>query len=130
MKKVGIWIDSKVAYLIDPQKGVNSAVLSKMEHYHPHGGSRASKPYLSHDSMKDTTLLGRKKNQVKDFCNAIMASLGDAKDILIFGPAQMKLELGKALHESRQFNTLHIDVKSADKMSDNQMAERVRNYFK
>lgn len=130
MNKIGIWIDSKVAYLIDPQRGVNSAVLSQVEHFHPHGGSRTSKPYLSHDSVKDTQLLGRKKNQVKDFCSAIMSSIGDAKDILIFGPAEMKLELGKALHHSRKFNTLHIDVKSADKMTDNQMAEWVRNYFK
>ncbi len=129
MNKLGIWIDSKVAHLIDPEKGRTSSIESSIEDYNPHGGARGKTPYASQDATKDTQLLGRKTKQIKKFCEDIMNSIDGAGQVVIFGPAQMKKELEKAMAASSKYKALIVDVKTADNMTENQLHEWVRNYF-
>lgn len=129
MKKTGIWIDSKMAYLVDPEKGVLESIPSQIEDFNPGGGARGNSSFSSQDAVKDTQLLERKKHQIKDFCKDVMNHIDPQSELVIFGPAQMKVELEKALKESSEFKSLITDIQPADSMSQNQLHEWVRNYY-
>lgn len=129
MDKTGIWIDAKTAYIIDPEKGIVSSVQSNIEDFHPAGGARGNSPFSSQDAIKDTQLLERKKHQIKSFCCEVMNHIDPQSELVIFGPAQMKIELEKALKESDEFKSIVTDIQPADSMSENQLQEWVRNYY-
>jgi hypothetical protein len=60
--------------------------------------------------------------------NAVIGSIRDAESILIFGPGEAKGELKKRL-ERHKLGGRIIGVKTMDKITDNQIAAKVRQYF-
>ena len=62
------------------------------------------------------------------YYEAVIAGLRDAESILIFGPGEAKDELKKRLEKSKLGGRI-IDVETVDKMTDRQIAKKVRQYF-
>ena len=50
-------------------------------------------------------------------------------EVLLFGPTDAKAELFNILKEDHHFDTIHIGVEDADKMTENQQHAFVRGYF-
>ena len=48
---------------------------------------------------------------------------------MIFGPGEAKLELEKELNESKELRAKVVSVEAADKMTERQIAAKVRRYF-
>ena len=63
----------------------------------------------------------------------ILNDHGDAiknyDEVLIFGPTHAKEELVNLLKADRHFENIKIDVKHADKMTENQQHAFVKDYF-
>lgn len=51
------------------------------------------------------------------------------KNVLLFGPTDAKVELHNYLLKNHNFDAINFEIKSADKMTDNQQQAFVKNYF-
>lgn len=132
MKKIGIWIDSKNAQLISFKGLVPHIenILSGVEDFHPKGGSRSRVAYGPMDKMNEKRYDERKEHQFIHFYNEIISRLKDIDQVYIFGPAQAKIGLEKALRKDSSFNGKIISVEPADSMTINQKVAQVRSVFK
>jgi len=62
------------------------------------------------------------------YYDAVIASIGDAESILIFGPGEAKGELNKRLKRNKLGGRI-AGVETVDKMTDRQIAAKVRQRF-
>ena len=60
----------------------------------------------------------------------LSAVIKDFSEVVLFGPTNAKSELFNSLRQNHQFDSIKIEVINADKMTDNQQHEFVREYFK
>jgi len=58
----------------------------------------------------------------------VIASIGDPESILIFGPGEAKGELKERLKKDGLAGRI-VGVETADKMTDRQIAAKVRQHF-
>jgi hypothetical protein len=66
--------------------------------------------------------------QLNIYYDAVIASIRDAEAILIFGPGEAKGELKKRLERDNLGGRI-VGIETADKMTDRQIAAKVREYF-
>ncbi|MCM0019246.1 MAG: hypothetical protein NBV67_04575 [Tagaea sp.] len=67
----------------------------------------------------------------KQYHEAVAAALADAREILLVGPGQAKIEFGKYLDaHKRDIAKRVVATESADHPSDGQIVERARRHFK
>ena len=129
--KYGIWLDSNQAHII----GVGTSesmdtINSEVEHFNLKGGARASTPYGAQmTGGSESKLLERKKHQLKTYFENISARLTGATEIAIFGPADTKFGLKKALEDYPGMKATTVTVETADSMTQNQVRALVRNHF-
>jgi hypothetical protein len=62
------------------------------------------------------------------YYDAVIASLGDAESILIFGPGEAKGEMKKRLEKTKLRGRI-AGVETVDKMTNRQIAAKVRQHF-
>ena len=62
------------------------------------------------------------------YYDAVIASIRDAESILIFGPGDAKGELKKRLKKDNLGGRI-VCIETVDKMTDRQIAAKVRKYF-
>ena len=60
----------------------------------------------------------------------LSAVIKDFSEVILFGPTNAKSELFNSLRQNHQFDSIKIEVINADKMTNNQQHEFVREYFK
>lgn len=132
MKKAGVWIDQKEAKVItltenseemitisseiDPQE----RIPGEGKQYGRFGGQ-----FLSLEKNKQN----QQKEHLKRYLNRVQKSLEDKDEIMLFGPAQIKNELGKLLQQNQNLSDKLREIKSAEKMTENQKVAFVRDYF-
>ncbi len=128
-KKVGIWIDRAKAHIIDEGNGTFETIESNVSEFNPSGGSPANTPYGKQDASGEKELQNEKREQMKKYVRELADKLADSDRIVIFGPAEAKLELAKEIESSHELKDKLQGVETADSMTDNQLREWVRNYF-
>ena len=62
------------------------------------------------------------------YYDAIVASIGGAESILVFGPGEAKGELKKRLQRKHLGGRVAV-IETVDKMTDRQIAAKVRQHF-
>ena len=132
MKKMtGLWIDHKKAIIVDisGEKEEVKVVLSKAEKQlrrtgeTPLSGSyEAQKVPMSDSHQRELT------GHLNIYYESVIACLRDAESILIFGPGEAKDELRKRLERDSLGGRI-AGIETADKMTDHQVAAKVRNYL-
>jgi len=128
----GIWLDSDQAHIISltGESELMDTIESGVEHFHLHGGAKTSTPYGAQmTSSNEGKLLERKKHQMSTFFNTIISKLNGASEIAIFGPAETKVGLKKALESHPALKDKRVTVEAADSMTHNQVRALVRNHF-
>jgi hypothetical protein len=121
---VGLWIDHKIAIIVIlNEKGEEiKKIKSGMEkHVRFSGGAQES----SEEDISER----RFTNHLNEYYDEVIANISNASSILIFGPGEAKGELKKRL-EDKKIKNLLIDSETVDKMTENQIAAKVREYFK
>jgi len=132
-KKVGIWIDHRKAVLVILEKGKerNQIVKSDIEkHVRLAGGSRSSTPYGPQDVAAEGKFDRKYQHHLDAYYESVTEFLRDAESILIFGPGEAKEELERHIQRSKELGSRVKGVQRADKMTDRQIAARVRMFFK
>jgi hypothetical protein len=123
--EVGVWIDHKKAVIavIAGKKAILRQVTSDMEQHVRYSGAAQED---GAEDQRDRRFTGH----LNQYYDEVIACIRDAGSVLIFGPGEAKQELEARLgHEA--FRGRIVGIETADKMTDRQIAARVRrNYLK
>jgi len=142
MKKyAGIWLDHREAFVVylvknQPFADENQEMIERIEsdierRVRLSGGSRSRKtPYGPQEISVDSKQEDRIKGQLRQYYKEILRRISDADQILIFGPGEAKIELKKEFEKSKEFAGKIKKIESADKMTQKQIAAKVRAFFK
>ena len=123
-KKVGLWLDHNKAVIVSiSDTGEERRIItSKMDHYVRYSNS------VPGDGSAEDVRDQRYWNHLGEYYDKVIAHVGDAKSILIFGPGNAKHELQKRL-ESEGMSDNIVSIDDADSLTDRQVAKRVRERF-
>jgi len=121
-KQLGIWMDHSVAHLIKLTNG--STETNTIE----------SQPEIQADQQivyKDEShSLNKEKGQLTAYFRKLGDLILENDEVILFGPTEAKNELLNVLKENHLFDKIKIEVESADKMTDIQMTDFVKEHFK
>ena len=129
---VGLWIDHRKAVIvtISDEGDATTLVESNVERHVRYSGGAQSKS-ASHESQSGTGEDTRERHfegRLNQYYDEVIACIRDAEAILIMGPGEAKGEL-KARLERRGLGARIVDVETVDKMTDRQIAAKVRERF-
>jgi len=128
---VGLWIDHRKAVIVAvTEKGDETAlVISKVEkQLRRSGGSKVKAPFESRQVPADDSRQRSFTGHLNIYYDAVIACLRDAESILIFGPGEAKGELKERL-EKHNLGGRIVGIETVDKMTDRQIAAKVREQF-
>lgn len=129
--KAGLWIDHKKAIVVSvTDKGEEiGLVLSKVEkQLRRTGDSPLKGSYDLHQVPADDRQQKARTGHLNLYYDGVIACLGDAETILIFGPGEAKVELKRRLVKKGLGGRI-AGVETVDKMTDRQIAAKVRQRF-
>ena len=129
--KVGLWIDHRKAMIVAVTDEGEEArlVISKAEKQLRRSGDSPLKGsyetlQVPADDSRQKTFTGH----LNIYYDAVIAAMRDAESILIFGPGEAKGELRKRLERNNLGGRI-VAIETVDKMTDRQIAAKVRQYF-
>jgi hypothetical protein len=129
--KVGVWIDHRQAVIVTLVDHVEEIkrIPSDIEKHVRYSGASHSQTATGHDDSAEDRRDRRFDDRLSRYYDEIIAYLRDADSILIFGPGEAKGELQKQL-EGHALGERIVGIETTDKMSDEQVATKVREYFR
>ena len=133
MKNIGIWLDKNQAHVVTIENSNETlkTIPSNIEHFNVRGGSGTRLKGGPQDVVQDSKYLEREKHQFKNYFNEIIPEIQDAKNIVIFGPAEAKIKFKKELEENhKKLDDKVAKVETADSMTNNQVIAWVRDFYK
>ena len=130
-KEIGLWIDHREAVLVILAEGTEEILhitSSDEKHIRYSGRSHSRTP----EGLKKVTAEDQRdrkfENELNKYYDEVIAAIRDADSIQIFGPGEAKGELEKRIeHKGIKANMLVVEI--ADKMTDRQIAAKVREHF-
>jgi stalled ribosome rescue protein Dom34 len=122
-REVGLWIDHRKAVIVivtDEGEEIQLIRSNVEKNVRPSDGPQDD---LTEDNRERrfATHLGR-------YYDKVISCIRDAESILIFGPGEAKGELKKHL-ESEELHERIVGIETVDKMTERQIAAKVRQYF-
>ena len=123
-RKVGLWIDHRKAVIVTvSDKGEETKQITSGMEKHVRFSGGASEDGASED-VRDRQF----GNHLNKFYDDVIACLRGAATIQIFGPGEAKVELETRL-EKEGLKARIIEIETMDKMTDRQVAAKVRQHF-
>jgi hypothetical protein len=125
-KQIGLWIDRREAVIVvltDKDEKITRIRSDVEKQIRFPGGSRK-------DGLQTTEAIRDKRleQDLGKYFDEIIAHIREAELIQIFGPGEAKSELAKRL-EDGGLKARIVEMETMDKMTDNQIAAKVREYF-
>ena len=130
-KNIGLWIDHKQAILViqsDQGEDIQKIESGVGRHVPYRGASHPKSPYSAQYQQGDDQLDNKYTEQLNKYYNKIIAQIRTAEAAYIFGPGEAKGELEKRIAREKVRMQI-LDIETADKMTDRQVATKVRKYF-
>ncbi len=124
----GLWIDhtqASIVLLVAGEEKTERISSDVEKHVRFSGGSRSDGPGISQEEDQQDK---RHQNQLGEYYDRVIALIRAADAILIFGPGEAKGELQQRL-EREGLSERIVGVEAADKMTDRQIAAKVRLHF-
>ena len=129
--KVGLWIDHRQAIVVamTDQGEKIEEIVSSVEKQLQRAGDR---PLEGDYEVVQVPADNRRQRDFTKHLNiyyaAVITVIRDAESILIFGPGEAKGELKEQL-EKNHLGGYIVDIETVDKMTNPQIAAKVRQYF-
>jgi len=124
-KDIGLWIDHrKAVVVIVTNEGEEVKEIPSHMEKHVRFASGDSEDGSAED-MRDRQF----GNYLDSYYDTVISVIRDGDTIQIFGPGEAKGELKNRL-ESKGFGGRIVSVETADKMTDRQIAAKVREYLR
>ncbi len=128
--QAGVWIDHRKAVIVTVSRGGEKTELVESnvgKHVRYSGGSSGGSQG-SREGTGEDTRERRFEGQLDKYYDEVIARIRDAEAILIFGPGEAKGEL-KTRVERAGLDARIVGVETVDKMTDRQIAAKVREHF-
>ena len=119
-KQAGLWIDHRKAVVVlitDEGEEIKKIVSGMEKHVR----------FTSEDGRGEDVRDRQLENHLNSFYDEVIAFIRDADSIQIFGPGEAKGELAKRI-EHEGLKALILAVEAVDKMTDKQIAAKVREH--
>ena len=125
MKKAGIWIDHREAFIVFAGDGAQDAqhLASGMEKHVRYSG-HATNEEGSAEDQRDRQFA----THLDHYYDEVIKHVHDATAILLLGPGEAKGELKKRI-EAKWPKANIVGVETADKMTQPQISAKVHDYF-
>jgi len=121
-KQLGIWMDHSEAFLMELSNDtiVQNNIVSE------------STPVQKENSfeMREKHMQNKEHQFKLNFFKKLNDVIKNYNEVVLFGPTNAKDELSNLLKADHLFKNTKIEVKHADKMTENQMHAYVKEYFK
>ena len=130
MRKVGIWIDHHRALITVIDAGTESqqVIESDMErHPGPPGSRRTGLAYGPQAANLDRQREERERHHAAGFYRDVIKAIGKPDELLVMGPAEAKHEFAQLVEKSPELRGVKMRVEAADRMTETQVAAKVRN---
>ncbi|MES2517407.1 MAG: hypothetical protein V4585_04815 [Bacteroidota bacterium] len=120
-KSLGIWMDHSVAHLMAL---TGDTIETTIVH-----------SAFSHQDKEETLnrseqmMHNKEQHQEAEYYKTLGEAIRNYDDVLLFGPTDAKVELANILGIDHRFADIKIDVKTSDKMTENQEHAFVKDYF-
>ncbi|RPJ86456.1 MAG: hypothetical protein EHM18_06150 [Acidobacteria bacterium] len=122
-REVGLWIDHRKAVIVSvTDNGEETGLVESDMEKHVRYSAAAQED--SAEDQRDNRFTGH----LNEYYDHVISRIRDAESILIFGPGEAKVELQKRL-ERESLSGRVVGVETVDKMTDRQIAARVRQHF-
>jgi stalled ribosome rescue protein Dom34 len=130
-KQLGVWIDHKKAVIaIQSEQGetIQRIESGAGKHVQHHGATHPKSPYSAQYQQGDDQLDNKFNEKLNKFYGKVIDLIRTSDSVLILGPGEAKVELEKRLvHEKVKVQI--IGIETVDKMTDRQIAAKVRSRF-
>ncbi|MDZ4401741.1 hypothetical protein [Prosthecobacter sp.] len=129
---IGLWIDHRRAVIVsESSAGEEIKVILSDADRQPGRihGERSTTPFEAQLTEADDVSQRKFTAQLHRYYEEVIACVREAEEIFIFGPGEAKGELHKELEKALPKGCVVV-VETADKMTDRQIAARVRDHFK
>ena len=130
-KRAGLWIDHRKAIVvaITDQGEETKLITSDVEKQLRRSGDSPLKgPFEPLQVPADDSRQRSYKGHLNIYYDEVIGSIRDAESVLIFGPGEAKEELRERLEESNLGERI-VGIETVDKMTDRQIAAKVRKRF-
>ncbi|TRX43142.1 hypothetical protein [Flavobacterium restrictum] len=122
LKKLGIWMDHSNAHLIEFSSEVKET-------------KTITSDFTFQDKVEtlqrsESEMHNKEQHKHATFYKNLAAVIQNFDEVLLFGPTDAKVELFHFLKKDHKYDTIIIEVKNADKMTDTEQHHFVRDYFK
>lgn len=128
----GVWIDSSKAVIstLDGDDADLTVLTSDIEGVERIDGEgrpegRFGTQFVAHERAKEA----RRDDAEMQFCSRVAEKIKEADQLLIFGPAHMKVRFESSVRGLPQPAPNIRAVETTDSMTDNQIAAYVREFF-
>jgi hypothetical protein len=130
--KVGLWIDHRKAIVVAvTDKGEEiRLIISKVERQLRRSGDSPLEGAYDQEQVPARDSRQRSLTaHLNIYYDAVIACIRDAEAILIFGPGEAKGELKKRIRKANLRGRI-VGMETVDKMTDHQIAAKVRQHFR
>lgn len=130
-KIAGLWIDHKKAIIVtitDQGEQVKKIQSHVERQLHRSANSRSGGPFESQAVPADDRRNHKFMVLLNNYYDEVLSGIHDAESILILGPGEAKGELAKWI-EHKGLGGRIVGVETVDKMTDPQVAAKVRKHF-
>lgn len=132
-KNTGVWIDSKQAIVVKLNNGGETVekIFSEIEGRERIEGegkhfTRMGNKFSTFEKRDEE----KRKHQFNDYFKNIIEKIKDADSIIVFGPAEAKIGLQKAILKKKDISPKLLMVEAEDHLTDNQITAKVRTFFR
>ncbi len=128
---IGLWIDHRkaVIFLSSGQGEEFKEILSDADRQPGRiGGIRSTASHESLQTPADDVRDRKFEQHLNTYYDEVIAVVHEADSLLILGPGEAKGELRKRLEKEKPGERT-VTVETADKMTDRQIAAKVRDHF-
>ena len=120
-KNLGIWMDHATAHLMEFTNGVDD--ITTLVSPFTHEAKQASFENSEH------VMHNKEQQQQSAWYKKLGEAIRNYDEVLLFGPTDAKQELFNILRADHRFEKVSIEVKQADKMTENQQHAFVKEHF-
>lgn len=119
-KKIGIYLDHSKAHLFKFDSSSFTLINSDFSDEDREAGLKRSEKKMH----------VKEQHQQNEFYSKLENIIKECDSVLLFGPTDSKKELSNILKKKARFSEIKIHLEATDKLSENQQAAFVNDYFR
>ena len=127
----GVWIDHKQAIVVlttDAGQEIKKIAFDIGQPVQSASRARSKHAYTPNDFVAEDKLERKIENDRKDYYDDVIAIIRGADSLLVLGPGEAKGEFSKLI-KSKKLRGLTVELETTDKMTERQLAAKVREHF-